>query len=138
MFGGDLRPKGKDFSVFAIEMVGVRIAKEPAGTLPGLKEHAISSRTWRTIGDAMLHDMWIDAGAQFSCDYFPTSTIEDFRNCEVFALREFAVEQSRGNPDFIRYPDRGTGAPPNFMHGSVPKYISTLYLVRCQPIGATA
>jgi hypothetical protein len=80
-----------DLSIFSVWMIRVATAKEASATVRSLKEHAISPRVWRAIGDAMLHYVNINAGAKRFVNAFAPGTLNYFLDGEVGSLGVFAV-----------------------------------------------
>jgi hypothetical protein len=65
------------------------------------EQHPIASRVWRTIGNAMQHDMNIYAGTLVLVETLAASPVNDFFNGKIDSLGVFTMEKSCGDPNFI-------------------------------------
>jgi hypothetical protein len=67
-------------------MVAVSLAEKAAAASARLKEHSITARIRRAIGNAMLDSMDVHTGAKVSTKAFPLGACNDLRDSEIGAF----------------------------------------------------
>ena len=82
-------------------MIRISLAEKAASAGCGFKEHSITPGVGRAVGYAMLDHVNVDAGSKGPYGDFLFCTLDDLFNCEIFAIRVFAVEEGGSNPGFI-------------------------------------
>jgi hypothetical protein len=83
-------------------MVGVAVAIQSPPPSRRLEEHAISTRVWRSVSDAMLDRVNIHSWPLRANQALKSCTIHDLFNRERNLLRVLTLKQCRRNPYFVR------------------------------------
>src|SRR5271165_5715247 len=85
-------------------MIGVAVAKQTTASRRRFKEHSVASRIGRTIGDAMLHHVYIEAGPQGTHASQFLRRLCEFHNLfdrEISTLGVALMEHECGNPNLV-------------------------------------
>jgi hypothetical protein len=86
-------------------MIGIAFSEQAAPAFGGLEQHAVSPRVWRTIGNAMLSYVNIDARPKWFVQGLTACSLHNLLNHEIGTLRFLAVQKGGGNPDLIGHFD---------------------------------
>jgi hypothetical protein len=98
---------GRGFRALATGMLRVTNAIETTTALRGLVKHTIAAGIWQAIGNAMQHDMDINAGTKRLAQAFATSAVHYVFNQEIGGFGVLAVKECCGNPNLISDFDLG-------------------------------
>src|SRR5258708_27229482 len=93
-------------------MIRVAMAKQATASRRRFDKHSVASRIWRTIGDAMLHHVYIETRPQRSqeSEFFRRSC--EFHDLFDLEIRTFGVplmKHESSDPNLIRHFDGWLG-----------------------------
>ena len=79
--------------------------EESVGIVCFAVEHTISGRVGRDVRDIVQIYVRLNARSQLGVDFFRFDPIKDLPSCERFLAQIVVMQESQGDPSFIRHPD---------------------------------
>src|SRR5208282_4122341 len=97
----------------SLRMIRVAVAIQTTASRRRFEEHSVASRVWRTIGDAMLHHVYIEARPQWphKPEFFRRPCeFHDLFNQKIWTLRVPLVKHDGRDPNLVGHLDRSLGS----------------------------
>ena len=82
-------------------MIGIALAKEPATSIRGFKQHSISARIRRTISNAVLYNVNVNTRPQGLRQALAVGACHNLFNREILGLWFLPVKERNRNPNFV-------------------------------------
>src|SRR5713226_9136420 len=95
-------------------MVWIALAEQAAAPFGSFQQHAVAAGIRGAVGHAMLHDMHINAGAEFVAYALLSGPLEDFLHRKVSGCLPLAMQERSGHPDLVRHLDVHPGRHSSF------------------------